>query len=481
MRKSGRKISLLLVLALAFVLLGGTLAYGAPFGLALSWTGDPATAIHVSWRDSENTDACLQLVTQEAYDRTAFEEAAEFAASVEDVSLDGGAWNYQAEAASLRPNTAYVYRVGSEETGWSEQKTFRTQAADSGTVTFAYLGDVQPSDDTEEDYARWGELCRTLYEQNPALACVLLGGDMVNSGISLEQFDLFRANGETLFSRVPMFATAGNHESNFLGGKPELMLKLFAWPENGPEGFEEEFYSLRVGDCQVLVLNSWIYSGEQNLTEADYARVNAWIASELAGSTARWQVVVTHVPVQAVHSDHTSAALLANWAPIFEQYGVDLVLEGHQHVYSRSYPLLNGRIDEENGIPYIMGVSGSKFYDSADESKAACTIYGTSNYQLVEANADSLIVSTRDTAGQEMDFVSVNLRSFTLTRGEYIELLWQAAGSPAPVGVSPFRDDRSDSVAWAYEEGLILGYGNGSFGGGDLLSDAQRELIQARR
>ncbi len=242
MKKSGRKIPLLLVLALTFVLLGGTLAYGAPSAITLSWTGDPATDIHVSWRDSENTDACLQLVTQEAYDRAAFEEAAEFAASVEDVSLDGsGAWNYQAEAASLQPDTAYVYRVGSEETGWSEQKIFRTQATGSDAVTFAYLGDVQPDSDTEGDYARWGELCRTVYEQNPALAFVLLGGDMVNSGISLEQFDLFRTCGEVLFSQFPMFATAGNHESNFLGGKPELMLKLFAWPENGPEGFEEEF------------------------------------------------------------------------------------------------------------------------------------------------------------------------------------------------------------------------------------------------
>lgn len=451
-----------------------------PGQVLLSWTGDPATTMTFTWRDDSRGEETVQVVPEIQYEKTGFESAAEFSAVCKDVSLDGsGAWHYEATAVGLEPGTAYAYRVGGEN-AWSGTGTFTTGGADTETLTFAYMGDVQTANDIAAEYALWGDLIEALYERNPGLSFAVLGGDNVNSGISLEEFGLFTENAGRVFSSVPLFSTVGNHESNFIGGKAELFLDWFAFPENGPEGFEEEFYSFDMANCHILVLNSWIFSGEQPLTDGDYQRVNDWIAADLAISTADWQVVVTHVPVYQVHSDTTAVKVKENWAPIFEQYGVDLVFEGHQHVYSRSYPMYQGKIDDENGITYVMGVSGSKYYDSADETFAARTVYNTANYQMVQIDGGTLTVQTLDGAGNELDFFSVMQRNVSVTRGEYIETLWRAAGSPMPKGSSPFTDTAAPAVVWAYESGLVLGCGGGRFDPESRITDWQIDLILGR-
>lgn len=387
------------------------MAAGGTFGIALSRAENGGTGVTVTWRENTEREACVQVVSRRAYDKTGFDTAMKFAAGCRDISLDGsGAWHYEAAADGLLPGTEYVYRVGGAG-GWSAVHSFVTDDPEAKTLTFAYMGDVQPANDSAAEFALWGKLAQSVYDKNPELAFAVLGGDIVNNGISLEQFDMFRENAEPVFSNVPLFSTAGNHESNFPGGKPELFLDVFAFPANGPEGFEEEFYSFDAANCHILVLNSWIFSGEQALTEADITRVNRWIAADLAASDADWQIVVTHIPVYAVHSDSTSVKVRENWAPIFEKYGVDLVFVGHQHVYSRSYPLYDGRVDYEKGITYIMGVSGSKFYGSADETKAERTVYSTSNCQLVRIDGDILTVQTVDADGNELDYAVVRQRT----------------------------------------------------------------------
>ena len=436
---------------------------GIPFGLVLSWTEDPATSITAVWRDDEEKAEYLQVVSELDYNTSGFETAVTAEAACWDISLDlTGVWHYEATVTGLTPDTVYCYRVGGGD-AWSEVRTFRTDDPRSEAVTFAYMGDVQTAGVMEEDYALWGELCAALYERNPELSFAVLGGDLVNSGISPKMFDCFFQNASPVFSQVPLYSTVGNHESNIPGGKPELFRDYFAFPTNGPEGFAEEFFSLDVGNVHLLVLNDWIFSGEQNLSEADFARVADWIRFDLAASTADWQVVVLHVPVYEVHSDTRATAVREAWGGIFEDYGVDLVFEGHQHVYSRCYPMYRERIDYEKGVTYIMGVAGSKFYDSSDETLAERVVYNTATYELVRTDGDTMTVQAVDLMGNELDYAVIPQRSVRVTRGEYVETLWKAAGSPAPQSTSPFTDTDSEAVTWAYELGLVQGCGGGRF------------------
>jgi len=424
MKTYGRAFKLLLI-----VLLIGAFTYSAAAANIagsniLSWTGDPATTMTVTWRGETDTAPYVQYTTQAEYDRTGFKGAAQVEASCKDISLDGsGAWHYEAEMTGLAPATRYVYRTGGGS-AWSGIAAFTTADPRADSFSFTYMGDIQVVNDAEAEYARWGELAQAAYSKAPDIAFGLLGGDIVESGISLPQFDSFVKNASPVFGNVPLMPTNGNHESNFLSGKPELYLNVFALPQNGPEGFTGEFYSFDYGNCHVTVLNSWVFSGEQKLADSDLSRISAWIQNDLQSSSATWKIVVLHNSPYPVFSDAACDKVRANWAPLFEKYGVSLVFVGHQHVYSRSYPMYDGGVDYEKGIVYIMGDSGQKFYGSADERYSERTIYNTATYQLVRVDGNTLTVQTYDIAGNELDQCTLSLRIAEFSYPDVSESDW---------------------------------------------------------
>ncbi|MDR1589808.1 MAG: metallophosphoesterase [Oscillospiraceae bacterium] len=341
------------------------------------------------------------------------------------------------------------------EQSWLINSAVPESSGDEESFSFLYFGDIQITQSAAADYAAWAELARGALGRSPGAAFALQGGDIVESGIDRAQWESFFSQAGPALGGMPFFPTNGNHESNFLGGKPELYLELFELPENGPPGFTEEFYSFDYANTHVIVLNSWVFSGEQPLTEDDYSAIDEWIADDLARSDATWKIAVTHIPVYAVHSDVTSNEVRARWAPVFERYGLDVCFVGHQHVYSRLMPLTDGVEDNEDGVTYIMGNSGLKFYDSADESLAERTIYNVPTYQLAGVDGDILTVQTFDADGDELDFVSLRPRgSKTLTRGGFVE---------------DFLPDAE-----------LLGYGDGNLGLGDAITNEQIAILLRR-
>ncbi|MCD8036794.1 MAG: leucine-rich repeat protein [Clostridiales bacterium] len=73
----------------------------------------------------------------------------------------------------------------------------------------------------------------------------------------------------------------------------------------------------------------------------------------------------------------------------------------------------------------------------------------------------------------------------TLTRAMAARIIWNMMGQPSSESVAPFLDVTSDTwyaepVAWAYEQGIIYGYDDTSFGPDDYLTEEQFEMILSR-
>lgn len=499
----GRKIRGTLGLLLLLCLLAGTARAadaGEPKRIILSWTGDPETTMTVSWQTEPGApDGWVEYGTDPSLSG-AKRIAAAAAKPTSGIALDAAV--EQAELTGLMPGTTYYYCAGNGNVK-SGIRRFQTAASQEPSFSFLYMGDIHTG---AGDDNQWRDLLNSAARANPGIAFGIFGGDIVDSGISAAQWKRLLDNASGVFSQIPLMPANGNHESNFPSGKPELYLDLLVLPKNGPDGFKEEFYSYDYGDCHILVLNSWVFSGEQKMSGADYQRINRWIAEDLSSSRAAWKIAVMHHPVYSLASDKVADAVRRNWEPLFEANGVSLVLCGHQHVYSRSYPMTDGQVDFTDGITYVMGNASRKFYSSADETDQAKTVYNTSTYQIVRIDGKTLTVQSFDNKGNLMDFTSLSPRSgqktfsdvaagawygksvssavsegllrrtgtgifspgAAATRSMAVSALYRLAGSPAVTGTALFSDvpassTYADAVVWARQTGISTGTRKGSF------------------
>jgi len=384
-----------------------------PGQIILSWTEDPTTTQSVIWCDNSGEEGYLQYLAEGDYSGAeSFNDVDRVAAASTTVGYGSAAGTYyEATMTGLLPGTAYYYRVGSGDK-WSDPARFSTAPLSTDNFSFMYMGDIQHNTTAAAEYPLWGSLLADAYAANTDLAFGLLGGDMVQSGSDMNDWTYFLSYASEVFSRIPMMTTIGNHESNFPAGKAEFYLDILALPTNGPVGFEEEFYSFDYGPVHVTVLNSWALSQEQDLDETRKAGIADWIRADLAAAeNAKFRLVLLHHPAYALAPDLVSASVLSEWAPLLETGRVDLALCGHQHVYNRSYPLRAGEIDYENGIVWVMGNSGRKYYSTADTTYSEKTILNESTYQIINIDGEILTLSTYDGAGNLLDFWSTTAKS----------------------------------------------------------------------
>lgn len=364
---------------------------GLPDQIILSWTDDPQTSQTIAWRAATDTGQERVQYLPVADFNGSFADAWEIMAAKTDLYL--GYYHFETTLSGLSTNTKYIYRVG-DEGAWSEPASFTTATCDD-KFSFLYLGDVQ------EGYENWGDMLKRIVAENPRLRFSLLGGDLVNDGNISEEWEQFFNAASPVFKQIPLLPAPGNHDDT------TLFWNSFALPENGPDGFEEEFYSFDYENCHIAVLNS----NKMGASKPYYNTIKNWLQDDLESSNQQWKFLVFHYPPYPVVDDGHSYNLQKNWVPLFEQCGVDIVFVGHQHVYMRTNPLRDGQVQADgDGIVYIMGNSGSKFYPPGENKDyIAYQQANISNYQIITIDGDTFSMTARNADGQEID-------SYTLSK-----------------------------------------------------------------
>ena len=176
---------------------------------------------------------------------------------------------------------------------------------------------------------------------------------------------------------VKFYACLGNHDDS-----NETLYKLF-----NMDG--QHYYSFKKGDVQFFVLDS-NYMDSKQLD---------WIQNQLSGSTAKWKIAYFHHPLYSDGRFHgPDLDLRKQLMPIFEKYGVNVVLSGHDHVYERFKP--------EDGIYFfLVGNSGElRYHNLRPGSNIMAAGFDTDRtFMLVEISGDKLYFQTVSRTGQTVD------------------------------------------------------------------------------
>jgi hypothetical protein len=93
-----------------------------------------------------------------------------------------------------------------------------------------------------------------------------------------------------------------------------------------------------------------------------------------------------HHPVYPSHPERDTPVLREHWVPIFDKHHVDMVLQGHDHAYLRTYPMHGHHpvASPTEGTIYVVAVSGDKFYDQHASDYIEVGFTRTSTYQTIE-------------------------------------------------------------------------------------------------
>lgn len=298
---------------------------------------------------------------------------------------------------SLRPNTKYLYRVGNGAKEWSEWFEFKTASEGPKPFSFIYIADVQEGIDTH--YPR---VIREAQRKEPDAAFILFTGDLTGRATDAQFDSFFRANG-WIFGTTPVAAIPDNHEyaTNAQGVREKLTSlwgHIFNYPDGTPKSIAAQGnYTFDYQGCRFLLLNTKeLVDGAPQYR----AEVLGWIEQRLKNNPNNWSIVAQHQPIYSVADGRSSEEIAVLLKPLYEKYGVDLVLSGHDHVYSKT----TTKIAEIPTTPvYLSSNAGSQVYAPAYHLNIDRIGSDMQLFQIVDVSSERLVFEAFDAAGELYD------------------------------------------------------------------------------
>ena len=345
--------------------------------------GADETELNFAWYSQDNGSAATPVV-HFGTNRNSLRAYTGTAGDV-DTSLTGGvAYHYNhVTVTGLAPNTTYYYTV--EKNGvQTEVETYQTRSFD--TVKMLYVGDPQigaskgqpqgsetlaaesgaANTAARNDAFGWNRTLEAALAQDPDVSFIISAGDQVNKTGQAKEEEYAGYLSPDVLASLPVATTIGNHDSL----NPDYMYH-FNNPnatENGATQAGGDYY-YSYGNGLFIVLNTNNYNvaeHEQTIREA--------IASD---PDAAWRIVTIHQDIYGSgldHSDTDGMILRTQLTPIFDEYDIDVVLQGHDHTYSRS-KLLYGDGQTHGAYEFQLNADGSDYdWDHAYDINASTQI-----------------------------------------------------------------------------------------------------------
>lgn len=336
--------------------------------------GADETQLNFGWYSKQQAAPAKVMMSKNAdmSDSVEFQGTSKYYKTLNDVKY----YSNKVTAVGLEENTKYYYQylVDGE---WSDIKTTETKSSENFSVM--YVGDPQigaskgqtPSESTEaqtaelaarNDAYNWNVTLNTAYDKFPNLSFVLSAGDQINqTDASTAEKDLQQEYeyagylNADLISQLPVATTIGNHDSQSANYQNHF---------NNPNSFLEETspsaagngYYFSYGNALFIVINT------NNYNCADHENLIKKAIEATPG--AEWRIVMFHQDIYGSgldHSDSDGIVLRTQLTPIFDEYDIDVVLQGHDHTYSRTYQL-TGDGEEHTAYTQGAGVSTDENY-----------------------------------------------------------------------------------------------------------------------
>lgn len=353
-------------------------------------------------------------------------------------------YRHTAVLSGLTSGTTYSYTVGNaEKNWWSEERSFKTSSGrKEKDVTFFHMAD--PQSQSGAQYERgWASVVKTAFSLYPDASFIACTGDLVDHGMNTNMwqwmFDTASSTGETDLKNTFLMPATGNHEemddystvSNF--ALPPL-------PEQ--DTVSGVYYSYDYNNLHIAVLNTNDLDENDALSEKQVE----WLKNDMNKTDADWKIVVLHKALYSNGShydDDDVCAIREQLGSLLPKLGIDLVLQGHDHVYLRTAPLISNEKTEEK-ITYLShGDNAYKTFTNTDGTiYEICGCAGVKVYRTKDISATDKLFPRADKLvdTERQMFAAIEIKDGVLY---YTAYTVSPDGTPQAVDTFAIRHDKA--------------------------------------
>lgn len=375
--------------------------YRLPTMVSVTFGEDTQTSAYINWFSKSTVDGDIEIykADKEPSFTGIATEKADFGIKVESEKvirsfpgIDIGVLGFltyefpmnrhTVTLTNLTPGETYYYRIGDAERGWWSETGKLTTADGSDNVTFFHMTD--PQSQSQAQYERsWAKITEIAFDLYPDASFIMNTGDLADHGDNTKQWQwMFDTASSELMSTF-MMPAAGNHEEH---GSFAISNNFVI--ANAPEQdtLTGVYYSFDYNNIHVAVLNT----NDLDENEALTAKQIKWLQEDMENSKAQWKFVALHKAPYSQGShykDDDVCQIREQLQNLMPALGVDMVFQGHDHVYMRTGSLVNNSLTaydrtylkhdgavyraqiNPDGTTYVIsGTSGVKTYITNDDS-----------------------------------------------------------------------------------------------------------------
>lgn len=311
-------------------------------------------------------------------------------------SRGGKAAYYVARLRALKMGHAYRYRVwtGDHVSDWF---AFQMPTEENPETSFLFMGDIQ---DSIGGIAN--QLLKEAINRNPEVEFFVQGGDLTERPTDAywqETFETLDSVGQAM----PVLTVTGNHDylKNVVCTLERRFSLIHSYFLDSMVG-ENQVFSVRYKNMQLFCLDSnreFFYLWTQR----------EWLEEKLKESKAQWKIVVVHHPLYSTRGKTNN--LIQRWMfdDLIQKYGVDLVLQGHEHVYARM-------TSSQSSTPvYTVSHCSPKNYKTTFPDGFDKFEKGSRYYQKVRTHGKTLFLTAIDANTQRLvDSLCIEKNSHTI-------------------------------------------------------------------
>ena len=290
---------------------------------------DPKTTRYFRWFTGKDYQGQLKYKTADG----------EYQTVQATISVEGNEAIHEVTLTGLTANTTYTYQL-SAGNNLTEEATFTT--AGDGDFEFLHVTDSQSTNII--GYEVFNRDLTVALEDCNANFIAHTGDIVEDNGTYDDYWRGFFKEAQSNLLNNGIVCVPGNND-------------LTIQP-NGDTSLDNYGRHFKFANQSSITPHSYTFEyGEAFFLCIDYTQKlneqKAWIAEKLNNTSKKWKIVLIHAAPYTSFKEDTF-----DFAKLFEDGGVDLVLCGHKHMYMRSYPMKNdAKVNPGEGPVYVMGNS----------------------------------------------------------------------------------------------------------------------------